>query len=105
MEGYVISSCEWRMIPCDYCGEQHPKCLMKKHMDDCAKMPLVCENGCRENILREKIETHNDNDCLLAIISCPYVDMGCTTKIPRKEVELHLQTTMRIHFENACIIF
>ncbi|KAL9954666.1 hypothetical protein ACROYT_G042231 [Oculina patagonica] len=49
------------------------------------------------------IPNHTGDDCPLMIISCPYVKMGCETKIQRKQVESHLQSAMRFHLDLACV--
>jgi len=52
---------------------------------------------------REEISVHIEKDCPLTMISCPYSQMGCTTKVQRRDVESHLQSTVRLHLDLACV--
>ncbi|KAJ7357521.1 hypothetical protein OS493_025038, partial [Desmophyllum pertusum] len=49
------------------------------HVDVCEKKPVECPNSCGAIIVREEIQ--------------------------RKDVESHLQSTMRIHLDLACTTF
>jgi len=41
--------------------------------------------------------------CPMTIISCPYVQMGCTAKVQCRDVESHLQSSVRLHLDLACV--
>ncbi|XP_078350416.1 TNF receptor-associated factor 4-like isoform X1 [Oculina patagonica] len=103
LENHVMITCQWRILECDHCSEPHPECKMKDHTAQCRKFPVSCPNNCGGLFPREMIPNHTGDDCPLMIISCPYVKMGCETKIQRKQVESHLQSAMRFHLDLACV--
>jgi len=91
------------MVCCSYCSESHLKCQEKEHIDECKKYEVECPAACGVVFPREKIPDHTENDCPLITISCPYVQMGCDVKIPRNQVESHLQSASRLHLDLACV--
>jgi len=102
----VIIACQWRIVVCDHCNEPHPKCLIQDHVDNkCKKKPVECPNTCGKIIVREEIASHTNNDCPLSMVSCPYVQMGCNSKIQRKKVQSHLQSKMQRHLDLASTTF
>jgi len=76
---------------------------MQDHIEQCSKLPVTCPNGCGAIICRETIPNHTEDDCLLTIMPCPYEEMGCKTKVQRREVESHLHYAMRLHLDLACL--
>ncbi|XP_022809899.1 TNF receptor-associated factor family protein DDB_G0290965-like, partial [Stylophora pistillata] len=69
------------------------------HIRRCLKLPITCPNSCGLKISREMIPSHIKEECLLAIVCCPYVQLGCETKVERQAVESHLQSAVRIHLD------
>ena len=68
-----------------------------KHYDTCDHFPEECPNECGErDIKRKDMETHFEV-CPLQPIDCPYKDAGCTHKIPRKDMESHIKSSMKEH--------
>ncbi|XP_022805210.1 TNF receptor-associated factor 4-like [Stylophora pistillata] len=94
---HVTATCQWRILKCSYCSEPHPECQMQDHIRRCLKLPVTCPNSCGLKISREMIPSHIKEECLLAIVCCPYVQMGCETKVERQAVESHLQSAVGIH--------
>ncbi|XP_022808461.1 TNF receptor-associated factor 4-like [Stylophora pistillata] len=105
MYDHMNSTCQWKMEDCVHCYEEYPKCLIQDHVDECAKRPVECPNGCDKIIVREETDAHIETDCPLTEVSCPYVEIGCNTKILRKELESHLQSKMGIHLESTLKTF
>ncbi|XP_022804790.1 TNF receptor-associated factor 4-like [Stylophora pistillata] len=50
-----------------------------------------------------QVSTHIEDGCPVTIISCPYAEIGCETKVQRRERECHLQSAMRVHLEYAIL--
>lgn len=96
-------TCLWRITECEHCNEPHPACCMQDHIERCLKYPVTCPNGCGLSIQRELIPNHTKDDCPHAMIFCPYTEMGCETKVQRKQVETHLQTAVTVHLDLACL--
>ncbi|XP_078350410.1 TNF receptor-associated factor 4-like isoform X2 [Oculina patagonica] len=103
LEEHATITCQWRILECDHCSEPHPECKMKNHTAQCSKFPVSCPNNCGGSFPREMVTNHNKDDCPLTIISCPYEQMGCETKVQRNQVESHLQSAVRLHLDLACI--
>jgi len=102
LDEHMNSVCQWRIVSCEHCSEPHPFCQLQDHADNCKKKPVECPNGCGELIVAEEITSHVNDECPLTEISCPYAQMGCNTKIQRKEVESHLQSTTTLHLDLTC---
>lgn len=54
-------------------------------------------------MIRERILDHVRNQCTLTVISCPYSNLGCSSKFQRRERESHLQSDMQLHLDLACV--
>ncbi|XP_020612126.1 TNF receptor-associated factor 4-like [Orbicella faveolata] len=76
---------------------------MKDHIEKYSKFPVTCPNSCGVLTLREMIANHTEDDCPLTMMPCPYEQMGCKTKIQRREMGSHLQSAMRLHLDLACV--
>ncbi|KAL9954676.1 hypothetical protein ACROYT_G042239 [Oculina patagonica] len=103
LKEHAAITCQWRILECDHCSEPHPECQMKDHTAECNKFPVSCPNSCGRSFPRETIPNHTKDDCPLTIVSCPYVEMGCETKVQRKQMESHLQSAVRLHLDLACL--
>ncbi|XP_078355844.1 TNF receptor-associated factor 6-like [Oculina patagonica] len=103
LEEHATITCQWRILECDHCNEPHPDCKMKDHIEQCRKFLVTCPNSCGGLFHREMIPNHTENTCPLTIISCPYEQTGCETKVQRKQVESHLQSATRLHLDLACV--
>ncbi|KAL9953964.1 hypothetical protein ACROYT_G041448 [Oculina patagonica] len=101
LESHAMTKCPWRVLECDYCSEPHPEC--QDHTEQCTKFPVFCPNHCGASFPREMVSNHTERDCPLTMISCPYAQMGCKTKVQRREVQSHLQTATRLHLDLACV--
>lgn len=103
LQDHVTTTCEWRILECTHCNLSRPACQTQAHDLICKRKPLNCPMNCGAVIPREEIPTHTETDCPLAIISCPYAQMGCMIKVQRRDVESHLQSAVRLHLDLACM--
>ena len=82
--------CPRRQYECPYCkesGEYQERTTT--HLEECPKMKIPCPNdGCDVKVQRCKISQHLD-ECLFELCLCKYTDIGCTEKLPRKDLEKH----------------
>ncbi|XP_067052825.1 TNF receptor-associated factor 4-like isoform X2 [Acropora muricata] len=102
LQHHVSTQCDWRNLRCEFCHVSQPVLLIKAHHDVCPKFPVTCPLKCEMTILREKIADHEENQCLLVEISCPYSKLGCPKKFQRREKTSHLHTCMQEHLDLAC---
>ncbi|XP_067052176.1 TNF receptor-associated factor 4-like isoform X2 [Acropora muricata] len=100
---HVTTKCDWRILWCRFCPVSQPALQMKAHHDVCPKFPVTCPLKCGMTILREKVADHEENQCELVEISCPYSKLGCREKFQRKEKTSHLQSCMQVHLDLACV--
>ena len=111
--------CPWRKVQCPFCKlstatglaqtvlHLSPKLppsftykeLCNTHHSSCAKWPVLCPNGCDDqfSLDRSTVEDHLANGCPLAVVPCVFSDTGCEEKVPRKEMELHVESKMVAH--------
>ena len=80
-----------QMMNCPYCEVRGEKKVIEgEHKEQCRKYPVNCPNNCGiENIVREQLTDHLDNECCLQLVPCEYVNVGCVMKLHRKDVEQH----------------
>ncbi|XP_074618713.1 TNF receptor-associated factor 4-like [Acropora palmata] len=102
LRDHVFTKCDWRTLRCKFCSVSHPVLQMEAHREVCPKFPLTCPQKCGMILLRETIDKHNENQCALVEISCPFSKLGCPEKFQRKEKMRHLQSCMQVHLDLAC---
>mmetsp|Transcript_23025 Transcript_23025/g.35610 ORF Transcript_23025/g.35610 Transcript_23025/m.35610 type:complete len:147 (+) Transcript_23025:759-1199(+) len=59
-----------------------------------SQLVLKCrneKNGCETEIPYEKLEIHEEVECLFEFYPCPNKDEGCTDKIKDAEIEVHVR--------------
>ena len=80
-----------QMTSCSYCelrGEK--KVIEGEHKEQCRKYPMNCPNNCGiENIPREQLAVHLNDECSMQLVPCEYLNVGCVMKVHRKDVLLH----------------
>ena len=106
--------CKWRQYKCEYCGKADTydaiagegKMLVSElpysvkivnHYYICKQYPLECSNKCGEKaIKRRDIQRHREQ-CPLEPLPCPFKNVGCSSVIPRCDMDSHCQTNMQNH--------
>ncbi|KAL9954839.1 hypothetical protein ACROYT_G042420 [Oculina patagonica] len=101
LKEHVTTTCQWRMIRCEHCSMQHLACEQSDHQANCKRFPVDCPNNCGEGIPREEMEAHSDTVCPMVIVSCPFAEMDCQTKVRRSELGSHVQTATSDHLDLA----
>ncbi len=66
------------------------------HTDGCPCYPLVCPQACGAEIIRKDLTAHHDV-CPLEPVACPFSDIGCKVKVPRQDLDKHIQSSMFQH--------
>jgi len=86
---------------CQWTGELRSK---DAHQSECREFPLNCPQKCGAGaIARGEISSHINKDCPLTTIACPHAQIGCTAKVQRRDIESHLQSATKVHFDLACV--
>ncbi len=66
------------------------------HTDTCPCYPLTCPQACGAEVLRRDLTAHQ-GVCPLETVACPINDIGCKAKIPRRDLDKHIQSSMFQH--------
>ena len=107
--------CKYRHYKCEYCGlvdtydaiagdglrflHSHVPNdrIGSNHYTTCEQYPVECLNKCgQKTIKRCDIPSHRDQ-CPLEPLPCPFKNVGCSSMIPRCDMDSHCQTNMQTH--------
>ena len=70
----------------------------------CGYVQLDCTCGCGKSFARRKLEKHEDA-CRNELLECEFKEFGCTAKVPRKDMQEHLQENYHVQqLRQACAI-
>lgn len=89
--------CEYRIVDCQDCEIQIAFVEIKPHQDVCPKFKVPCPQECGALVERKEISGHILEACLNTVVDCPYKDIGCSTKITKKELESYLTGSTNRH--------
>ena len=111
--------CSYRDYTCEHCGQvdtydaiagngimrkARPSTSMLQchiptgnHYATCDYFPLKCPNKCGERDIKRKYMEAHLEVCPLQPLDCPYKDAGCTHKLPHKDMESHIKSSMEKH--------
>ena len=82
---------------CQHCKIiAHQQDIIKYHKQKCKKYILQCPNDCGKLIVREYVSEHR-KVCPFERIQCEYHDVGCRSKMLRKDKEKHNKNNMSKH--------
>jgi hypothetical protein len=95
--GQHMKDCDYRDVPCEYCGEDVIFVDMDEHVSACDSVPVPCPRGCKDNILRGNLTQH-EQVCSMAIVSCPFAGIGCDHgHITRESLSSHMEKFQQRH--------
>ncbi|XP_033096299.1 TNF receptor-associated factor 6-like isoform X2 [Anneissia japonica] len=95
-----LQDCPLRMVECSQCCENvTAKDLTRHQLLLCPKLPVSCVLCGRNGILREEIPKHvsEEGNCPNTPIPCQFEALGCTTKVRRCDLILHIQSNTVEH--------
>lgn len=125
-EGYKKVGCPYVLLDCCYCGDkfqrqfiidhEKEKCMKRphactscnaykstfedvvtSHISVCPHKSVLCPNSCGESLQRKNLDDHLNTNCPLEVIKCLFSQVGCETKLPRKEMASHLVKNSAVH--------
>ncbi|KAK7087666.1 TNF receptor-associated factor 4-like isoform X1 [Littorina saxatilis] len=116
VDDHIEYLCPKRRVVCDFCSQEFPGDYMDQtHAGNCPKEIMWCENKCGAKLERRFLTNHMKNECHKRTVTCQFCDrefvyetlqthqyqcprfpVSCPnrcdpTKIPREEVEVHVQ--------------
>ena len=100
LERHQNSDCPYRKVTCQYCNavETTYKELTEIHWPECPDHPVPCPNGCDvEQLRRSQVRQHCERDCKLQVMKCPFWEVGCSIKRPRKDMSAHVKASDQHH--------
>ena len=99
MHKHQTELCTKRPFSCEHCHnyESNYDDVIHNHWPVCGSFPLCCPNQCGSFPQRQNIENHIDKECPFTTISCDFHHVGCTVKLPRKDMPEHLKENFLTH--------
>eukprot|EP01083_Nonionella_stella_P124299 375269_1 len=79
--------CPLQLISCDHCEQDMLQRELEQHNQICTQFPIVCADCAEDGILRSSMESHVQNKCPMAMVSCP---QKCGMQLQRKNEESHI---------------
>ena len=99
IQAHQNDKCLSRPFSCEYCGEfdSHYEDVINNHWPVCDNYPLPCPNKCGETLQRQNLKSHIVTDCSQTTIDCDFQHVGCEVRLPRKDMQAHLQENIVTH--------
>ena len=100
---HMDKGCSMRIVECPCCEDDdlpyHE--LVNTHYKECPDWPMRCPNHCNtesaKDLTRSTLQDHLEGNCPEQVISCQFVEAGCTVRVKRKNMEAHIQQFMGEH--------
>ncbi len=97
LDNHRKAKCPKRRVQCQYCkSEGEYQMITGGHTDTCPCYPLACPQACGAEVLRKDLTAHQ-GVCPLEPVACPFSDIGCKVKVPRQDLDKHMQSSMLQH--------
>ena len=97
LNSHITSKCPCYCPYCDITAER--EVISSEHKEKCCKFPITCPNDCGlHDIPRGDMDEHK-KVCPLELIHCEFDDVGCETKVFRKDAEFHMKENMIMHLQ------
>lgn len=94
------TECMYRKLVCQYCNDVETtyKELSEVHWHECQDFLVPCPNNCGvEEMRRSEVKTHCDRNCQAQIVKCPFWEVGCGIRRPRKDLPVHVKASDEHH--------
>ena len=95
---HLTNSCPKREFTCQYCNFKATyEVVTNDHWPQCSFYPVPCPNACGiQAIERGDIDAHL-LQCPLEEVECDFGHAGCNTKLPRQDLERHMEESTQKH--------
>ena len=98
LEAHLAQQCPLRKIQCQYCHyEDTYQTITTQHYDECPSFPLPCPNNCGTIGIRRAAMANHLSRCELEPVECPFHEAGCTTRLVRREFDVHMSENQPHH--------
>ncbi|XP_011671902.2 TNF receptor-associated factor 6-A [Strongylocentrotus purpuratus] len=104
IDRHVEKECPRRLIECTYC--RGPLCFNQKerHHAECPKRPISCEY-CHKEVLSDHLHIHHQHDCTEIPVPCQFASFGCSERLPKERMAIHVSQSMEAHLQLMAIHF
>lgn len=101
LQSHEQHACPKRPFACPYCTDHVAEYedITTLHVLECKMYPLYCPNHCNTELVlpRQDMEKHLRTDCPLEVISCELNWAKCNVRLPRKDMDGHMQSQIIQH--------
>ena len=92
------NKCPKRQFQCEHCGEVDSyENITEIHSQKCPSFPIACHQLCGENVQRQEMDYHVNQDCSMTIVDCDYQEFGCEVRPARKDLPTHITESVADH--------
>ncbi len=103
LDNHCKEKCPKRRVQCQYCKSKGEyQMITGGHTDTCPCYPLVCPRACGAEVIRKDLTAHQ-GVCQLEPVACPFSDIGCKVKVPRRDLGKHIQSSMLQHMRDMAL--
>ena len=107
LEYHMKMVCTMRQSTCNYCKmtDAYFKIISVAHLAECPGYPMDCPSHCgAKSIKRSELFSHRSR-CPNEEIECPMKKYGCSQKLLRQDLEMHLQASPASHLQHLMTAF
>ena len=99
LQVHESDQCPKRPFTCEYCKDFNSSYneVTTNHWSECGYYPILCPMGCGQSIERKNFHSHIDSTCTYKRVECEFAKVGCTVKLPRKDMPAHLTEGLGQH--------
>ena len=99
------SSCSKRPWKCQYCGLKSTFDVgTNEHIPNCAQYPQPCPNQCEIGTVPRCDAEKHLLVCPLQLVECEFANVGCDTKVPRRDLTRHMTENAQHHLMSATLL-
>jgi hypothetical protein len=99
-----IAVCPKRPWECEHCDFTSTFDVGIQHIEQCTKYPVPCPNKCEiSTVPRCDVEKHR-TECPLEPVACQFADVGCSVKMARRDLKLHMEESQQQHLLSATLL-
>jgi hypothetical protein len=99
-----IAACPKRPWECEHCDFTSTFDVGIQHIEQCTKYPVPCPNECDVGTIpRCDVEKHR-TECPLEPVACQFADVGCSVKVARRDLKLHMEESQQQHLLSATLL-
>ncbi len=103
LDNHCRAKCPKRRVQCQYCkSEGEYQMITGGHTDTCPRYPLTCPQACGAEVLHKDVTAH-PGVFPLEPVACPFSDIGCKVKVPRRDLDKHIQSSMFQHMTDMAL--